>query len=376
MLAPNILPSLLALYSCAPVDEVVFLYTPGERSVEQCKAAILAHRNLLIQQVKGLQHFSFRKIDIFGQDILEIIPEEHREVMTVITPGTKSQGYFLTLLAGTCNGRVYSLETENQELTCLSHSHDENKRRLNGPDPAHLLLLKGESMANRGENADSLKKSTSFFRDLLAFLSGLLEQGDYSILAKLFTGNRTQQETISHGEFIYSEKKFNAELKAPSGDLHQWSFHGGEWFERLIGYVLLECGADDVRVRVRMKWRPKTQKRIKGNLEKGTGVFKEDIDVVARFKGRYYLISCKAGKKADAGIDDISREAMTFAHTIDRFCIPMVCFFKYNVDADLDKLLVRNNVPVFGCKTFLSPEKMKSLLEHGARRRTSRPVAG
>lgn len=372
VLGTNLLPTLLALYSCTQADEVVFIYTPGNQQVERFKSMIIENSEQLKNDLKNLKRISFHPAGIFGKEILSIKVEEGKKGIAVISPGTKSQGYFLTLLAGSLGGETYSIKTHGQKLVCLSNQRKKPKKLI-GPDPATLLLLKGEDLVNPGDDATFLKASAPLFDAQLDFLNLLMqnetdEKNSYGI-KDCFTGNtKAQPLSISVGGYTYKEQGKKCEITTPSGQLHQWTLEGGEWFERLIGYVLLKCGADDVRVRMRMQWRPETLDYLKNKIHQKDGEnadpFKEDHDVVARFKGRYYLISCKAKGKKGTKPDFLTREAQAFAHTIDRFCIPMLCYLKYQSPIQPENVLNRNGVLVFGNSHFLSTEKMKELLEY------------
>ncbi len=77
----------------------------------------------------------------------------------------------------------------------------------------------------------------------------------------------------------------------------------GRWFEWLVATQFVHAGADEVRRNVAWAWTRK---------ERGTGVVSIDhdwkfhraeVDVVARFGSRFVVVSCKAGRFHEDGVD-------------------------------------------------------------------------
>lgn len=372
VLGIDILSTLISLYSSG-ADEVVFLYTPENDTVKKYKAAIIENQKLL-----KVKKFSFCPLSITGEGALNIQVDTGKECLTVITPGTKSQGYFLTLLGVKYGGKIYSIDTERQLLFCLSENSAASHLTLKSPDPVIIQKLKGEILKNEGENREQLHRDAAFFKTLLEFMKAVINAQGHSIQRMFFQSSEVSREpvNIQIPPFDYRENEGNFMLSANYDSSQQYNFlsgssrcsnhscslDGGEWFERLIGYLMLQCGADNVRVRMRMSWSEDTQQLLEKRHQ--NSIHRDDIDVIARFKDRYYLISCKAAKKDNDTVDSVAKEAHAFAYTFGRFCIPVVCYLKFGDNPDKPEKY--HDVFVFGYNTFTNPEQMKALLEMAA----------
>lgn len=120
---------------------------------------------------------------------------------------------------------------------------------------------------------------------------------------------------------------------------------------------MLKCGAHHVRVRLRTKWSINAERTL--NILHGKDVFKSDIDVVARFSGIYYVISCKAGKNVRP--KKTVAEVQAVATLFGRFAIPLFARLKYSGKPyEIDKTYV------FGPETFTDIKAMKALLLEAA----------
>lgn len=370
VLGTDILPTAISLYS-SEADEAVFLYTPDNKNIETYKNSIIEHKN----QFKKLKKFAFYPLNITGEDILDIDVDTKKEMVAVISPGTKSHAYFLTLLGLKNNGKIYSIENHNNILSCLS-GNGENLH-LKAPDPVMIQKLKGESFQSEGERRQELEKDVNLFRAILAFIKSVVTTPGESIQTIFFEDMRNipnipHNEIYRHREiilpdYIYKEHLGKAELSHASdkSKVFRWSLDGGEWFERLIGYVMIQCGAENVRVRMRMAWSEATHNVLKKkykNSMKDQDIIKDDIDVAVRFKNRYYLISCKATKKDNDKIDSVVNQAEAMSEAFGRFCIPLVCYLKFGGEP----VKHNNKLYVFGYNTFTEPDKMKALLETAA----------
>ncbi len=360
ILGPNILPTLIAAFSIRGVHELILCYTPGDEIVEQYKVAIRQHKSKL----KGFRAVSFFPISLQGYEVLHLTRKGYREINCVISPGTKAQGYFLSLMAAQNQGRIYSINTGTQMLTCLNPGHEDFP--LKGPSPSDLFQLKGETLAELGLNQISLPKHSKRFKAILGFIRAVLKTRGISLI-DFFDESFLGKKTVTVGNWQYAQKGSQVTLVSDNGTPFTWKLANGEWFEELTGYVLILGGAEHVQIRTRLEWR----EQIKALVEKsyGTKSFKDDMDVLARVKGRYYLVSCKATVKKQ--VQKVANEAKAMAHLIDRFCIPMVCFL--NFDDDPENFLRCEGVPVFGFNTLIDPHKMTALMETAANdKRTTR----
>ena len=174
VLGTDILPTAISLYS-SEADEAVFLYTPDNKTIETYKSSIIEHKN----QFKKLKRFAFYPLNITGEDILDIDVDTKKEIIAVISPGTKSHAYFLTLLGLKHNGKIYSIENHNNILSCLS-GNGENLP-LKAPDPVMIQKLKGESFQSEGEGRHELEKDVNLFRAILEFIKSVVNTPGESI---------------------------------------------------------------------------------------------------------------------------------------------------------------------------------------------------
>ena len=382
VLGMDILPTMIAAFSCKDADELILLYTPDSDKIAELKKAIKKNFKYFKGRFKRL---SFYPISFFGEDILDLPVKPHQKIKAVITSGTKSQGYFVTLMASQKQGEMYSIVTHAGHMERLEVAKGSPKRYpLSGPDPAHILKMQGYVFTHDqgiGEDGESLRRHRGLFEALLSFIREIVNQKNYSV-NKFFYQNTDKSFKKYVGKYVYSQDRSLTTLKVPSGAIHVWDLYGGGWFERLTGYALINCGVDQVRVRVRIKWSKETENKIKSEakkkkkLEPGKSIFMEDIDVAARVGGNYYVISCKAAPKAPktSGVNvktlsQIADEARAFALRFGRYCIPMVCFLKYEDDPDQPEEC--NDVMILGYNTLIDSEKLKQALATAAAKRST-----
>ena len=369
-LGTEILPTLIAIYSLrGQVDDLIIGYTPGNEKIEIYKKAMVRYGSLF----KGVKRLSFYPISLAGDEFLALPVNPKRELITVISPGTKSQGSYLTFTAVLRRGIVYSIDAVRQELRCLSGNGDHLP--LSGPSPMDLLELRGENLDHEhNENQTTLHQDKELFESTISLIRQIVAAEGCS-LKPFFSEVRFEDEyPIKTYSQVRRDGKMYASITSEPGRKHIWQLTGGEWFERLIGYVMMQSGACDVQVRIRGKWSTSTQRSLEKWL-KTSDVYMKDIDVLIRQRGRYYAISCKATAKAtpksDPTIEHVCNQAKAFAHALGRYCIPLVCFLKFGDDPDRPPV-VENDVPVFGYNTFTDHEKVGQLFNWAAERRSTR----
>jgi len=141
---------------------------------------------------------------------------------------------------------------------------------------------------------------------------------------------------------------------------------GGQWFEELVGYQFLQAGAEEVSVRVRVAWSNASQGLLETRHEHVT--HRNDIDVIARFNGKYFMISCKSGKKFGVGKE--CEQADFHAKTVAHFAVPMLCYLKHDGDPYQES---KTKNFVFGHQTLMNSEFLHELCEQAyAARQTTR----
>lgn len=357
-LGKDILPTLIALFSHRP-DRVVFIYTPGEAIIDQSIKSIKANAHLLARA--GVKQIEFYPAGYAGLEILDIPDPPEKKIWMNISPGLKGHIPFLVMAATRMGGDIFSIDNSSQTLKNLL---TKETIPLSGPDPETLLVLKGEKLLDPGMTGKDIQNREAVWEGILSFIHFLTRQNES--IKPLFREKVTDQKIFDGA--IYKSNKGKVSLFLNERHIH-WRLNGGEWFELLIGYVMLNCGADDVRVRIRTRQSEEIEEKVL-KYEKKTP-HKDDIDVVARFKNQYFVISCKATEKKS--IAKYSQEAKAFSHIFGRFVQPMLCFLKYEGQPVTPQ--DNNGVTVFGYQTFMDPEKMKSLLNKASvSRQTTREV--
>ena len=321
---------------------------------------------------KGIKRLSFYPIGLTGNEYLTLPVSAKRRLVTVVTPGNKSHGCYLALTSVQRGESIYTIDNVRQELRCLTE--DGEHLPLSGPSPVDLFKLRGENVDGGNiENQTGLERDRALFESTLGLIRQIIVTEGCSVKSFFSEGNLKDEYPIKTYSQVRRDGNMYAIFTPDSDRKHIWQLTGGEWFERLIGYVMMQCGAHDVQVRIRGKWSAATQKNLKKWL-KTSDVHMKDIDVVIRRRGRYYAISCKATAKASAKseptLEYVCNQSKAFAHAFARFCIPIVCFLKFGDDPA--NPLVEQNVPVFGYNTFTNHEKMGALLEWEAMRKSSR----
>jgi len=366
-LAKDILPSMIALFSHRP-ERVVFIYTPGDPAIEKNIESIKKNRELLAAiKVKQVE---FYPAGYLGLEILDIPKPDEKKIWINITPGLKSHVLFLVTLSNNMGGEIFSMDNKAGMLKNLM---TQECSPLSGPDPSALLRLQGENFLNSYHAGKRIckksHKQNKAWDGILSFIR-LLNKQDESIIP-LFLERHSSDDTQRFKGAGYKSNNGNATITLKGQKPIKFDMNGGEWFESLVGYAMLQCGADDVRCRIRTEHFKEIQKKaLKGGYKKP---FKDDIDVAALFGSRYFIISCKATEEKNT--KKYSEEAKAFANLFGRFAQPMLCFLKY----DGEPVLPHNNdgVAVFGYRTFIDPEKMKKLLKETATgRQTTHTLIG
>jgi len=342
VLGKDILPGLISIWSHRP-EKVICFYTPGTREIEKNKDAIIAHKNLL-----PVEDITFWPCSIVGSSICDFpVDGKEADQYVNITPGTKSQTAFLTLLAKKNNMRVFSLNTQEQRLTELNLKYGPC---LSSPEPLSMLLLSGQNIHERGYGitAEEILKDKDLYEGILYFFKTIEDrQNTGSILTN---GITSPQGILS----VFSDKQ-EMEIRFLNGERLVWSSKKNEWFENLIGYVMLKQGANDVRIRMLT---------VRGD----ENISLTEIDVVVRFGATYFVISCKAGKSP---VERAAYEIAAVARLFGRFAIPLLVRLQF-----IEEPKIINGVYVIGFPTFSREERMKMALEDARLNPATRKAEG
>ena len=334
----NLMPSLVALWSHRP-SAVCFLYTPGDELIETYLDRLLEAKEDL-----PVGRLSVWPVGVSGDAILDLPPPGH-------PAGTKGQAAFLALWARLHGFGVFSIRNDSGRLENLG---DGEQHPLSGPSPSTYIRLTGARMrpGDDGVNAAALMRDRNQYEIILNLIRAIQRDDPDRI-------NDFPHREISIRELRYvppPDGGDDARIHLDDGNAVICAIdRNGEWLERLVGYVLLECGADEVQVRVRTRWEEETEARLQKTHHED--VHMTDIDVAARFGADYFIVSVKSSKKQRVG--ETTAEARAFARLLGRFCVPLVCFLRHGgppTEAE-------NGVFCFGYQTLVDREAMKELLD-------------
>ncbi len=346
VLPPNTAPALLALWSHRPSRAVCY-YTPGNLVVEKRLKAFKDYKDRLPQELETVE---LRPVSIDGVEILDHEPSKGNFEVN-ITPGGKSHSAFLSILANLNGMPDYSIETSSQMITCINGKGKDIK--LQGPTPADFLRFSGTKIQSLGKTQDDLKIMDQN-HILWDFFRAMVREG--------FALEKFPKESCKFGEWSYTgEKRGNTcHIKRRGQFVLNLSVRGGEWFEEFVGYALIMAGADDVQVRIRTKWPREKQASLEKSF--GENTFLSDMDVTARFKGNYFLVSCKAcpldcHDDYQETLHKTVTDAEANASLFGTFCVPLVCGLHEKND-----IRSESGVPVFGLETLVDPDKLYKLL--------------
>ncbi len=272
---------------------------------------MLAHKELL-----PVEEITFVPSGLAGLEMLRLPFESKSPVDVNITPGTKGQSFALSLFSRLHEGRIFSIHSVSKTVAQIPTGA---KYPLCGPEPATFLKLSGFNI-----KSDDVPK-----------------------------GDLNQPEEKNKNEEAMNKIRISisrGKVGVPGNLKTNW----GENFEMLVGHAILSSGADDVRVRIRTKWSGKTQEHLEKKHKKDTHM--TDVDVVARFGGDYFVISCKGGGGAKQR--ETAKELKAVKNIFGRFAVPLVAWFNH---ADGPKKV--DDVYLFGHKTLSNYEALKELLQ-------------
>jgi hypothetical protein len=342
-LGKEILTTLIALWSHNP-DDVCFVYTPGIRHIQALKNNILKEKKRL-----PVQNIYFYPTGIDGTTIMNIDLPDYKTAMVNITPGSKGHGAFLALWAQKYGYPVYSLKTFPPVYEQLPFG-DRGDQRL--PDLLLYSKLKGARVLNSGKSLKEVQKKQNNFESIIVFLR-LMDRENVPI-SEFYSRKIVLKNAGAKSEPLAGNK---VRITLPGGKKTFFSTKYNEWFEALTGYVMITCGATDLRIRFRTAWPEPIQKRLLSNPKFNNQIHLSDVDVIATIDNTYYVISCKVSDKKTPG--NLTLEATAFAALFGRFAIPMLCFLKYKGEPYNNN----NGVYIFGYKTLCDTAAMKALLQ-------------
>jgi len=339
VLNTDIMSTQMVLWSHQP-KSVYVLYTPQDQDVVKVKNALIEHLDLL-----PVENLHFLPISFTGHDILNINMPNETHVAVNVTPGNKSQSAFLAQWARQHKVPIFSINAAQQTVSQIPSG---KTFPVQAADPLTLLKLHGYEMYDSGYGKNSLLKDRPLFEKLIQFIQ--IISADKEVFKQFPEG-----DIDFNGAVLKRYSEHRQEMFLPNDKrVVKLDMSANKWFERLVGFMMLECGADDAQVHMRTKWRDETVSTMK-KMPSGMETQMTDYDVVARFGSQYYLIECKTGKIHS--VTQKTEDVSNVAQTLGRFTVPMICFLKYMHEPDNQF----SNVYRFGFRTLFDKNALNHL---------------
>lgn len=343
LLAPNEVPTLISIFSHRPEKAILF-YTSDNQKVCRVKDQMLINIDQL-----PVQELQFVPISFMAKEILNLpsFPEMNIEVN--VSPGHKVTGFFLAMWTAANKGKIFSI---NNNTNMIEEIPAGESLTCQGPRPEFILKLAGNEVTC-GMREEELLGKQKTYQGILSFIDLIKDNPD---LIKIFPDNSIDFLPEAEYTILTSSRSRKDAIIEISGQKTEFQISGGQWFEELVGYQFLQAGAEAASVRIRVAWSAATQ----SILEKlyGRATHKNDIDVIARFKGKYFMISCKSGQIS--GVVKECKRAEFHANTVAHFAVPMVCFLKHKGKPYQEP---KTKYFVFGHQTLMNPNLLRDLCE-------------
>jgi len=349
LLAPNEVPTLISIFSHRPEKAILF-YTADNQKICRVKDQMLKNIDQL-----PVQELQFVPISFMAKEILNLPSFSEMNVEVNAGPGHKVAGFFLAMWATANNGKLFSINNNTNHIEQIPYGES---LPCQGPRPEFILKLAGNKVTcSMKEN--KLLTNQKTYQAILSFIDLIKDNRE---MMKKFPENPIDLQPKAAYTVAVSPKDWRSASIEMSGQRIIFQVTGGQWFEELVGYQLLQAGAEAVSVRVRVGWSDASQSKLETLHDHVK--HRNDIDVIARFKGKYFMISCKSGNKVKVGKE--CELAEFHAKTVAHFAVPMVCFLKHN---GIPSQNSKTKIFVFGHQTLLNPELLRDLCEQAYRAR-------
>ncbi len=340
LLGANPMSTLVALWS-TPCRQALLFYTPENKEIVKIKDCLLSNKGLL-----PVEEVTFVPIDFIGTRILETVPPQERPFLLNTTPGTKVQKTFLEIWGMTHGADQFlTCRTMGSELLDQNGSHVAS---LTGPSALAYLMLTGQPGMDLRLDTAGLRRDTG-----IAHLADFTE----SLHRNHKMGPGLPGRVMHHDGWQFDPRDGVKGILVKSGaPANQICLSPADWFEDVVGYQLLQAGADEVEIGAKSMRVSKS-----GQLT--------EIDVVARFKGNYVVVSCKTGNQAT--LEDSAEQAISVARLFGGFCLPMVAFCRD--ESPIPPVVIgRELVPVIDLQTLFDLPALKGMIEaaFASRRKT------
>ena len=337
----DISPTLKAIWTHGPHNNIKLFYTPNEESIELHIKSISNNANLL-----PCNSITFIPTSISGKEIF-LINQSLPPAEVNVSPGSKGQSFFLSLWAKCHGSNVYSLNTKSESSNSLiDNKHIPEKF----PGLVDFLKLSGETVKDAKKYSGNEPDEN--------FILSFMQQAHASFKSlKSFPFKKitfpNKSSCIPNGR-ISAQITFDGNRPVTIKNINQ-----GFWFESIAAISLCKAGMQDVHTGVQVKWKKSTQDYLETN-NPGQKIFKIDRDVVGWKHGFYWVVSCKTCNfYNDNDLDAALIEAASMAANFGRFSKAMLCNLRY--DGSPQKRA--SGVYYLGPKTFLYPVELENLLE-------------
>lgn len=336
----NLPPTLRAIWSHQP-RHLVLCYTEKTPAIK-ADAKHLAR----LAEDQGIS-VRLASVSIEGRfDPLLPPPEKGAHVHVNITPGSKGQGAMLILWAKQHNCAIWSLDTGSGCCVPLFAPHGEQPLPFRSCDPAVQFWAEGLDLLEDGLSETDLTPDMPLMEGLLSFMRAALKEGKEK---------EVMRSSVTAGGMTLHEPKPERWELCVDGQACGFDLRGGEWFEKLAGVAFLRAGADHVRVRMRLPWNEKNERKIfeKHNIHERP--HRLDLDVVATWNGDTILVSCKSSPKET--VKPAAQEALHTGANLGRFSLRMLAHM------GVEKAYIREGVMVLGWRELCQPEVLRDLVD-------------
>ena len=292
---------------------------------------------------------NFHSISNIGSEIMRFPDIKNASVN--ISSGSRTHLLFLTLWAKKYGKKVYFISNTDKSIIEISSSY---KFKLTTPPVSVAYQISEKRLYNIFELENDWQSADRFE----AILECIRMFHEKKIDINKFPKAGGTVYKVNLEDRVVRVKKNHAVVTfLKNNKTIRWPIDNNFWLEILLGYVLKKVGAIEAASRVPFTYEVTSLKRKKNKSVRNVLT---DIDVVARYNNRYYIISCKSGRHVSPDMEGkiINSNAML----IDRSAIPLLCVFTYK--GNPEKLPC--GVYKFGYETLIDENKMKNLLSISA----------
>ena len=276
-----------------------------------------------------------------------------------ITPGTNGQ---TAMLSRDRRLELWSQDNRRAIARPLGDSDSEDKPLIGAPITV-ISSAQGGPLRDTGTRCETNSGKLRFYRLLARYVLGCraangLHGIDPSGLPELAKARLPgcSLEKNNNGTWVVTVGPDEACLRVPAKFVR-----GGHWLDLLVGHTLAAIGADEVRIGLRWAWQDghggKDLHRLADSRRRP--IFRDDIDVIARFGHRYLAVECKTGSRERWPAVAKTTHARATS-CLGRFALSMVVGFNPSWNSATGP---RGCIPM-DIATILDADATKGKLEH------------